>query len=241
MLVQMTATKKITIDPTKPMLIKDAKKITGGIGFTAKTGFSYGLAAIATCKIGAALAKKKGSTCFGCYAVGGNYAYPSTKTAHQNRYESVVFLSDPAFRKLWVEAMRTLIMNIAKRHDKDMWFFRWHDSGDIISVDHLAAIADVAKATPEVKHWLPSKEKVKVKEYLKDNKFPKNLCVRMSYYFIDKENEFGFETPVAGVYKDTTPKGHKCPAVIEHKGCHEVGCRACWNPKVKKVFYKMHR
>ena len=223
------------------MFIKDAKSITGGIGFTSKTGFSYGLPARTACKVGCKLANKEGSTCFGCYARGGNYSYPSTKTAHKNRLASVKKLENKAFRKQWVEAMVTLIDNKKKANDPSMWFFRWHDSGDLVSVAHLEAIAEVAKATPEVKHWIPSKEKDTVKKYRAKNKMPANMNVRMSHYYVDKETDFGFNSTVAGVYKETNPKGHKCPAILQHKGCHEVGCRACWNKKVKKVFYKIHR
>lgn len=223
------------------MLIKEAKQITGGIGFTTKTGFSYGLPARISCKVGCKLANKKGSTCHGCYARGGNYAYPSTKQAHQNRFNSVNKLGTKTFRQQWIDAMVTLIMSTAKRNEKDMWFFRWHDSGDIVSVDHLRAIAEVAKATPDVQHWLPTKEKRTVKKYLEKDQLPKNLTVRMSHYFVDKEIDFDFDTPTAGVYKDTKPKGHKCPAILAHKGCREVGCRACWNKKIKKVFYQIHR
>jgi len=72
------------------MLIKDAKAITGDIGFTTKTGFAFGLQARTACKIGSKLCKKEGSTCFGCYARGGNYAYPSVKTAHGRRLIGVM-------------------------------------------------------------------------------------------------------------------------------------------------------
>jgi len=223
------------------MLIKEAKAITGGIGFTTKTGFGFGLPAKTACGVGCKLAEKEGSTCFGCYANGGNYKYPSVKQAHVNRLNGVKQLHKKAFRKEWVNSMVTLIESKTVKNDKSMWFFRWHDSGDIVSVDHLHAIADIAEATPEVKHWIPTKEIGKVRAFLKTRKLPKNLNVRLSGYYVDKKSDFSLNLPVAEVYKVTEPKGHICPAILQHKGCREVGCRACWNKKVKLVNYKAHR
>jgi hypothetical protein len=223
------------------MLIKEAKAITGGIGFTSKTGFAFGLPARTACKVGCKLADKEGSTCFGCYARGGNYSYPSTKQAHSNRWSSVQKLHDESFRKLWVEAMVTLINNKAEKAEKDELYFRWHDSGDINDINHLKAIVAVAKKTPEVKHWIPTKEVGTVKAFLKNNKIPSNLCIRLSVYFVDDTKGFDINLPKARVYKNSKPQGKVCQAVLEHKGCKEVGCRACWNKRVRTVNYKHHR
>ena len=166
------------------MFIKDAKKITGGIGFTSKTGFAFGLPARISCNVGCKLAEKEGSTCFGCYARGGNYSYPSVKTAHSNRLEGVKKLKDKSFRKKWVEAMVTLIESKTKVNPKNTWYFRWHDSGDIVSIHHLRAIVDVCNALPEVKHWVPTKEIATIKNFLKSGgTIPKNLCVRLSSFY----------------------------------------------------------
>ena len=223
------------------MLIKDAKAITGGIGFTSKTGFAFGLPAKTACKVGCKLSTIKGSTCFGCYAMGGNYSYPTVKVAHANRLDGVNKLSNKDFRKKWVEAMKTLIEAKASRIEKDELYFRWHDSGDIVSVSHLRAIAAVARATPNVKHWIPTKEVNTVKAFKKKHKQPKNLCIRLSGYFVDKDPDFKLNLPKSKVYKLATPKGHVCQAILQHKGCKEVGCRACWNKRVKLVNYELHQ
>jgi hypothetical protein len=36
--------------------------------------------------------------------------------------------------------------------------FRWHDSGDVQDLKHLAKIFKVARLTPNIKHWLPTRE-----------------------------------------------------------------------------------
>ncbi|TRZ48387.1 MAG: hypothetical protein D4S01_10430 [Dehalococcoidia bacterium] len=228
------------------MLIKDAKAITGGIGFTTKTGFSFGLQARTACKIGSKLCLKKGSTCFGCYAQGGNYAYPSVKTAHGKRLSGVMKLNKKAFRSQWVEAMHTLIENILKNkgQDKKTWYFRWHDSGDIINLDHFRSIVDVCLATPKVKHWIPTKEIPTIKKFIKaGGVIPKNLCVRLSNYYIDKVDDFNLDLPMSVVYSKGTDSGNAkiCQAILQHKGCLEVGCRKCWDKNTKLVGYQQHR
>jgi len=224
------------------MLIKDAKAITGGIGFTTKTGFAFGLQAKTACKVGSKLCKKEGSTCFGCYARGGNYAYPSVKTAHGRRLTGVMKLDKKAFKAQWVEAMVTLIDNNLKNNqDKKTWYFRWHDSGDIQGLAHLRAIVEVCLATPKVKHWIPTKEIPTIKKFLKaGGVIPKNLCIRLSNYYIDKVDDFNLDLPSAIVYSDKPGNAKACPAVLKHKGCLEVNCRKCWNKKVSLVGYKKH-
>ena len=77
--------------------VKAALAVTGSIGFPSKMpGTSYGIPAIA-CKVGAKLAKVAGSTCSGCYALKGNYTYPSVKTAQTRRLNG---LDNP----LWAQA-----------------------------------------------------------------------------------------------------------------------------------------
>ena len=228
------------------MFIKDAKAITGGIGFTTKTGFSFGLPARTACKVGSKLCKKEGSTCFGCYARGGNYAYPSVKTAHGRRLIGVMKLKSKTFRSQWVEAMTTLIKNTIKTKglDKKTRFFRWHDSGDILGLDHFRSIVEVCLATPKVKHWIPTKEIPTIKKYLKaGGVMPKNLCVRLSSYYVDKVDNFNLDIPKSVVYSKTadTGKAKICQAILQHKGCLEVGCRKCWNKNVDLVGYQLHR
>ena len=55
------------------MLIKEAKKITGGLTYTTKMpGPSYNTPA-SRCQVGSALRKIPGSVCSSCYALKGNY------------------------------------------------------------------------------------------------------------------------------------------------------------------------
>ena len=104
---------------------KEASKITGGLSAPGKMPEgSYNLPAVA-CITGAKLRKIPGTPCYGCYAFKGRYNFRNVKDALTRRLEAI---TDP----LWVQAMAVLIKG--KKH------FRWHDSGDIQSVDHLKKI-----------------------------------------------------------------------------------------------------
>ena len=86
------------------------------------------------CQTGAKAARDpEGTPCYGCYAFKGRYNFPNVKDALTRRLES---LTHPQ----WVEAMAVLI--------KGKKFFRWHDSGDLQSVQHLINIMEVCKLTP---------------------------------------------------------------------------------------------
>jgi hypothetical protein len=53
---------------------------------------------------------------------------------------------------LWTQAMATSII------ETKTGFFRWHDSGDLQSLDHLKKIFEVCNLTPGIQHWLPTRE-----------------------------------------------------------------------------------
>ena len=135
------------------MLKKELEKIVGGLSKPSKMpGPAYNLPAY-KCITGQKLAQVPGSVCHGCYALKGRYRFNNVKSAMERRLEA---LKHPG----WVDAMIQLI----KPHKE----FRWHDSGDLQSLDHLKNIFRVCKGTPETKHWLPTREaqilkRVKVK------------------------------------------------------------------------------
>ena len=142
----------------------EAKEITGGLSKPSKMpGPAHNLPAVA-CKTGAKLVKIPGSVCAGCYALKGRYRFKNVQAALQRRLRA---LEDPR----WVSAMVTLI--------KDQDWFRWHDSGDIQSLEHLKNIFEVCKQTPNTQHWMPTREAQFLKE-IDPATVPPNLILRMS-------------------------------------------------------------
>ena len=120
--------------------------------------------------------------------------------------------------------------------------FRWHDSGDIQSVEHLRNIVLVAEGTPNTKHWIPTREYKFVRDYLKQSgEFPDNLCVRVSTHMIDGAPVSGFKN-TSTVHKDGKAFGYECPAKNQGGKCDgpDFKCRACWDKSIANVGYPWH-
>lgn len=226
------------------MLIKEATEITGGLGFTQKTGMAYGLPAVISCGVGSKLTGVKGSVCEHCYACTGRYCIPTVIACQAKRLESIKKFSGKGIDgdrpyACWVEAMVLLIASKNVRvTEENKGFFRWHDSGDIISVDHLCAIAQIARELPDIKFWLPTKEIRILNEWMKSNRIPSNLCIRLSATMVDKKAP-DVRIPISHVHTKR-PIGRSCPAIEVHSGCGKLGCRKCWDKRIKAISYKKH-
>jgi len=203
------------------MLIKEANKIIVSLSKPGKMpGFAYGLPAPA-CKTGAKLVKIPGSVCAGCYALKGNYVrFPEILKAQYKRLKSI---NNP----LWVAAMARLI------NSKKVKFFRWHDAGDLQSMEHLIKIFAICKLTPTVKHWMPTREAQFLKD-IKPKDVPKNLIIRMSSHMVD-QGPVKFWPHTSTV---TSGQARTCPAPNQGGKCKS--CRACWSRKVKNITYGKH-
>ena len=199
------------------MKVKDAVKITGSMTKTKKMpGLSYSLPAWA-CIVGKKLRKIKKSVCAGCYALKGNYTrYPAIKAAQYYRLAS---LMEPD----WVPAMVAQV--------KRQTWFRWHDAGDLQSVQHLKNIFEVCNQTPATRHWLPTREAKFLP--LNTDSIPKNLIIRMSSHMID-------QAPVKfWPWTSTVSTGDfTCPASKQDN--QSKSCRNCWDRNVSHVSYPKH-
>ena len=199
------------------MLVKEAQKIVGGLSKPGKMpGPSINLPAWA-CKTGAKLAKIPGTPCFGCYALKLRYVWPNTIKAMNRRLAA---LANP----LWVQAMATL----AKRAK----WFRWHDSGDVQSSKHMNDILEVAKSSPDTKHWMPTQER----QFLPDRAaVPDNMIIRLSSSKVNAgpSQAWPWTSSVS-----TDPKQVTCPAQNQGNKCRD--CRACWDRDVAHIVYPKH-
>ena len=197
------------------MKVTEAKQITGSLTRTSKMpGLSYSLPAW-ECKTGSKLRKVKGSVCSACYALKGNYTrYKAIKAAQYDRLEKIK-------NSLWVAAMVVQV--------KRQKYFRWHDAGDVQDLDHLKKIYEVCELTPDVKHWMPTRE-AWIKNHL-DRK-PANLVIRFSPPMIGQRND---SWPNSSMVVET---GATCPAPKQNNSCGS--CRQCWDPNIKVVSYGKH-
>lgn len=206
--------------------LKFYRSITGSLSKPSKMpGRGYGLPALTSCRTGSILAQVEGTTCSHCYACRGNYRFPAVKAAQQRRLEA---LDHPR----WEESMIKLIGRLKEP------YFRWHDSGDLQSVEHLMKLDYIARALPRMQFWLPTHERGIVNEY-QDTFGPvsKNLVIRLSSAKIDvRPPKTGLCT--SSVHRHAEPFGYACPASKQDNSCGD--CRACWDPSVKNVSYKFH-
>jgi len=199
------------------MLKKEASKIVGGLSTPGKMPcYSINLPAT-SCKLGSILAQQAGTTCEGCYALKGRYRFKTTKKAMARRLGALL-------RPDWVQAMTTLITG----HK----YFRWHDSGDLQGPAHLKNIFEVAKATPDAKHWLPTREHSLLK-LMDPDIVPKNLLIRVSATKVDGR------APSWWPWTSTVSTSTKtCPAPDQGGKCRS--CRACWSRDIQNVTYAKH-
>ena len=208
------------------MNIKEAKKIIVSLSKPEKMpGFAYGVPA-AECKTGAKLRLIPNSVCAGCYALKGNYArFPAIVQAQYKRLGQL-------FNPTWVDAMVSMI----ERENNP--YFRWHDAGDIQSAQHLKNICDVARKTPSITHWIPTREHKIVNDFVNQgNTIPKNLIIRISATNIDGKPPKN-ASHTSTVHSSSKPIGFECVAPKQDGAC--LDCRACWNPSIKNISYKQH-
>ena len=225
------------------MKTSEALKIVGGLSKPSKMpGWAYGLPA-KECKTGSKLRLIPDSVCYNCYALKGCYVFKVVQDAQYRRLEAT---KSP----LWTGAM-ALLINSKKSKE-----FRWHDSGDVQDEEHLLKIFAVCKLTPDVKHWMPTRE-AWTKHFLPE--CPDNLVIRFSMPMVDQaaaggwdntstvtsahssDNCAAFRTDKAGITHsleefETMTKETKKDLDLGHCGT----CRQCWNKDVKNIAYGKH-
>lgn len=184
--------------------------------------YSYSLPAN-ECITGSKLRNIKDSTCSKCYAMKGFFQFPKVKAVHYKRLEAINNTS-------WVQDMITILLKKEKSG-----FFRWHTSGDLQSLQHLEKIIEICKGTPNIRHWLPTRERKIIDSYT--GIIPENLTIRLSSTMLDviqDSNKF----PTSTVHKIKMAIGVSCKASDQQGKC--LDCRACWNKDIKNISYLQH-
>lgn len=200
--------------------------MTGSLSKPSKMpGYGYGLPALSSCKVGSELAKIPGTICSKCYALRGRYIFDNVQQAQHVRLASI---NNPT----WVDDMVKLI-----RRKKEK-YFRWHDSGDLVSLSHLVNICRIAVLLPEFIFWLPTRERKIVNNYrIQFGAFPTNLVIRLSGAMVDGAPP-ATDLCTSTVHKNEAPVGYVCPSSTQNNKCNS--CRACWDITIKNISYKAH-
>lgn len=200
------------------------------------------------CITGQKLAKVKGSICEGCYCLkkrGGFYnKRPVVISALERRAEAI-------HNPKWAQAMAFVI------NDKQMPFFRWHDSGDLQSVEHMEKIAQICKLTPKTKHWLPTREYGIMETFWIKNgcvpisKLIPNLSVRLSATMINGQPPMELAAKLGCQCSGVADNSYTCPShlyqIQDRHGENKVitsdncgPCRSCWSQDVMCIIYRKH-
>lgn len=185
------------------------------------------------CNVGSRLASVAGSVCEKCYARRIQKMRPSVNKGWKANLEKARqwIQVNP---EQWAQACAIQIMRAANKSGE--MFHRWFDSGDLDSVDQLAAICKVAEKTPEISHWLPTREISIVTRYKRAGGiFPANLVVRVSSPMVD-DKPLAWPNTSTVHSKGAQVHGHECPAYKQNNNCQS--CRACWDKTVPNVSYK---
>lgn len=179
------------------------------------------------CITGSKLAKVKGSVCSGCYALKGRYLFGNVQSALDKRFESLQSVQ-------WVDAMVTAIS-----HYEKSGFFRWHDSGDLQGVWHLAKIVSVCEQLPEIRFWLPTREMGIVSEFIeRGGLIPENLTIRLSAFMVNERGPESFAIRKGLQLSEVSSDKGDCPSYEQGGKC--LACRRCWDKSVFRVTYKKH-
>ena len=215
---------------TKLQKIKQLAEISGTLSSPSKMPCHSWSTPASACITGSKLRKNANSTCASCYACKGFYTFKSTRDALANRLEKLSNLD------AWKRAMVAIITLQEKSG-----YFRWHDSGDIQSVEHLEAIVWIAEKMPEIRFWIPTREIAILNRYVArhGNEWPVNLTIRISSFLV------GLEPPRAlakrlNVQTSTVDwnEGEQCPSSQQKNKC--LDCRKCWDKSVDNTNYPKH-
>jgi hypothetical protein len=164
--------------------------------------------------------------CQGCYATTGNYRFANVKKPRE-------FNREDWKRDDWVDDMVQSLENSR--------YFRWFDSGDMYTLQLACKIYAVMKATPWVKHWLPTRMHKfnKYKTIIERMQGLPNVVVRFSSDSVTGEVIEGLNTSTIISHESQLKNVDGICQAYKHEGkCN--GCRACWDKDVKVIAYKAH-
>jgi len=166
--------------------------------------------------------------CSRCYALTGAYNFKMTIASRNHN------LADWK-NEDWVDSM---VKAIGKAK-----FFRWFDSGDIYAPQLANKIYHVMLATPNTKHWLPTRSYKVPAIYAWTQLMTclENVVVRYSSDSRKGERlDFGLNSTIVESKDDFTPAKGYALCRSGERGGKCGSCRACWSKKVETVAYIAH-
>jgi hypothetical protein len=199
-------------------------------------GSSFATSSFA-CHVGGRLAKIEGSVCHACYARRLERFRDNVKAAWTRNLDLAreMIAADP---ERWSQLIAHQVRAYAMLTGEP--YHRWFDGGDIDSIAMLRAICRVCELTPDVRHWLPTRETWQVRVYLATGgTIPSNLVLRVSSPMVDDGPLSGW-SHTSTVHKARALGPGEVPCEARTRGNVCGPCRACWSPDVASVSYPKH-
>ena len=187
---------------------------------------SWSLQALETCPGSVSASGALVDACSGCYATTGCYSFKGTKAVRADN------------KAAWQEAswVDTMVSALSKQR-----FFRWFDSGDMYSLALAEKMLAVMEATPNTKHWLPTRmyKFPKFQAVLAKMQALPNVMVRPSSDAVDGTYTKGVHGSTILPDATSVPAGVTLCRAYENNGkCS--GCRACYDKSVPVIGYPAH-
>lgn len=220
--------------------IKELEEAVGGLSKPSKMPwYSWGIPT-KYCSNGMKLAQHPGTVCNICYANKGMYYFSNVQKALQKRYDA--YTSDPdKWEYNFIKLIRAKYENQKGYENR----FRWFDSGDLLNFDMLKRFQIIAKLTPEIRYYLPTKEYGIVRQAIeKFGGFHNNLVVRVSSSKIGQKplSEFTHTSTVdwinINLMDNLWDNNSNCPAYKQDNQCKT--CDMCWNKYYNNINYRSH-
>ena len=219
--------------------IQEAKDIIGNFSMASKLPCpSYSIPA-EYCHTGTILRGIEGSVCQDCYACD-NEKHTGWFIKDRVMQPMTHRMLQVLFNPRWTKAMIFLLDHY--------WFefFRWHESGDILSYHHFEQLCIIADAVPQTKFWLPTQEWNIIIEYWeKHGKIPlkqlhPNLIIRLSARMKNDSCPTWLAERLGVATSNVSSDMEKvdCPAHNHGQTCGD--CRNCWKYDKMTVTYALH-
>lgn len=223
------------------MSLKAARAVSQvSTGNNKMPGTTFALDAFA-CGVGSKLANVRGTTCFDCYARKTQAARPNLQVSYtNNQQKTVAALETPEGTEAWVNATAAQIIML-----DDTAEHRWLDYGDAPSAAFFHAITEVARRTPQKRHWCPTREVGHLAQFLAEGgSIPDNMVIRVSATKVDGRASAAF-AHVPGILTSSVHQTRKldagevqCDAWQRGHKCGD--CRACWDRNIANVSYPLN-
>ena len=115
-----------------------------------------------------------------CYAQMGQYVINEEPIRHRSQMLNYLINHWEEWREKVISRIKTL----AAKSKNEEFVVRWHDTGDFMSPKYLEIAIDIAKATPDVIHYVYTKEVSMVRR----TEFPSNFEIKFSFGGLEDKN-----------------------------------------------------